>query len=273
MSVVWFNGSFVEGPVPLDPADRGLTLGDGVFETIAVRGGKAIWLDEHVVRMAAAAAELGIGFDDAKLRAGVADVLAKNTFVAAALRITLTRGVVVPRALTGVGRAPSLLISLSAFDLTSQPASIRLAVSSIRQNETAPSSRLKTLSYIDGIAAAREVTARADDALLLNTAGHVACTTIGNLFLLRGDQLITPRRDQGILCGITRAKLLQYAHELELRPVEAVVALTDVFAAEAVFRTNSLRLVTSVTLLDGTPLGTRSIENIKHKLETIVGRI
>ncbi len=272
MSVVWFNGAMIEGPLPLDPADRGLTLGDGVFETIAVYNDHAVWLDEHLVRMESAAKELGIGFDSTRIHQGVAAVLAENKFDVAVMRITLTRGVVMPRALTGFGNAPSLLITLSAFDPT-HPTSIILAVSTIRRNETAPSSRLKTLSYIDNIAAAREVTDRADDALMLNSAGHVACTTIGNLFLMKGDRLITPRSDHGVLVGITRSKLLLHAHEIQLKATEAIVTLDDVFLADAVFRTNSLRLATPVTMLEGRTLGTRPIHDIKLKLETLTGRI
>ena len=256
MSIVWFNGALVDGPLTLDAGDRGLTLGDGIFETIAVYGKRAIWLDEHFIRMAAAAEELGLGFHIETIRTGIAEVLRHNDFPSAALRITLTRGLVQPRSLTGHGAHPNLLISLSQFD-ASKGQSITLATSTIRRNESAPSSRLKTLSYIDNIAAAREVTARADDALMLNTKGHVACTSIGNLFLLKNNQLITPRADQGILCGIARAKLLPEARE-------EIISLADIFAADAVFRTNSLRLVTPVTKLDGKPLGSHSLDTIKR---------
>lgn len=256
MNILWFNGALVDGPLALDAADRGLTLGDGFFETIAVNGPRVIWLEEHLTRMAAAATELGIGFDLAKIRTGIAAVLRHNDFPSAALRVTLTRGVVQPRSLTGDGANPNLMVSLSQFD-GSKDKSITLATSTIRRNETAPSSRLKTLSYIDNIVAAREVASRADDALMLNTKGNVACTTIGNLFLIKNDQLITPRADQGILCGIARAKLLPEAHE-------AIVSLNDIFAADAVFRTNSLRLVTPVTKLDDKPLGRRSLDDIKR---------
>jgi branched-chain amino acid aminotransferase len=256
MSIVWFNGALVEDRVTIDPADRGLTLGDGLFETIAVHNSRAIWLDEHVQRMEHAADELGIGFDEVSLRTGVAEILHKCTFVSAVLRITLTRGVVDSRALTGSGAIPSLLVTLTEFN-GANPSAISLATSSIRRNETSPSSRMKTLSYIDNILAAREVMQRADDALMLNMAGHVACATIGNLFLLKGDQLITPRADQGILCGIARAKFLPRARE-------AIVTIADLHAADAVFRTNSLRLVTQVTKLDDRPLGLRSLDDIKH---------
>ncbi len=51
MSLVWFNGKLIDGPLPLDPADRGLLLGDGLFETIAVINGKPLWLEEHLARL------------------------------------------------------------------------------------------------------------------------------------------------------------------------------------------------------------------------------
>jgi branched-chain amino acid aminotransferase len=256
MSITWFNGELVESHISIEPADRGLTLGDGLFETILVHGVKVIWLDEHVQRMKLSAAELGIGFNESLLKSGIAAVLENSGFAKSVLRITLTRGLVTPRALTGYGASPNLLITLSEFSGGS-PSPITLATSTIRRNETSPSCRMKTLSYIDNIAAAREVTGRADDALMLNTRGHIACTTIGNLFLLVGHELITPRADQGILAGITRSKLLGRARE-------ALISTEDLFTADAVFRTNSLRLVTQVSKVDDRSLNLRSLDDIQN---------
>jgi branched-chain amino acid aminotransferase len=261
MSVTWLNGAFVEGSIAIDPADRGFTLGDGVFETLAVRSGRVVWLEEHLSRMIAAARELGIAYDDEKIRKGVAAVLRRGSELQATLRITLTRGTVTPRALTGVGLQPTLAITLTS-STTQMPSSITLATTRIRRNETSPASRLKTLSYIDNIAAAREVTARADDALMLNTKGHVACTTIGNLFLVKGRTLVTPSLDQGILAGITRAKILNLAQHLNLEIAEREVLVPELYEADAVFRTNSLRLATPVTKVDDREIGLRSIEDI-----------
>lgn len=269
MSVTWFNGTIVEGDFPLEVGDRGFLLGDGVFETIAVNHGRAIWLDEHLSRMAEAASELGLIFDQALILSGIEAVLHKSVVKFEVLRITLSRGVTA-RGLSSECARPNLLISRNLYDAASQPRSMRLAISKIRRNETAPSSRLKTLSYIDGIAAAREVMANADDAVMLNTEGHVACTTVGNIFLLRGDELITPSLDQGILAGITRAKILALDH---WKTTEAVVTVNDLLAADAVFVTNSLRLVTQVSTIDGTPSGQPVVNDLKTSLETLTGRI
>jgi branched-chain amino acid aminotransferase len=268
LNAVWFNGQFIDGPLPLDPHDRGFLLGDGVFETLAVINHKPLWLDEHLQRMSQAAAELGIVFNAEGLFAGLGDVLKKSQVQFEDLRITLSRGKTT-RGLAGDGASPGLLISLDEFDAKNLFQLCRLKVSTVRRNEFAPSSRLKTLSYIDGIAAAREVAADADDALMLNTGGHVASSTIANIFLLHANELITPSLNQGILPGITRRVLLDSAKRIGLAPVEKAVSLEDLFRADAVFLCNSLRFLRPVTTLNGEPLGKRSIDDLGDGLGTM----
>lgn len=249
------------GTLPLDPHDRGFLLGDGVFETVAVINHKPLWLDDHVQRMAHATMELGIVFNAGRVFAGLTEVLKKGEAQCEVLRITLSRGNAA-RGLAGDGASPSLLITLDEFTAKNLFQPCRLKVSQVRRNEFAPSSRLKTLSYIDGIAAAREVEADADDALMLNTSGHVASATVANIFVLHGDELITPSLDQGILPGITRRVLLDHAKELGLKPAERAVPLEDLVRADAVFLCNSLRFIRPVTTLNGEPLGKRPLDSL-----------
>jgi branched-chain amino acid aminotransferase len=263
MSVVWFNSEFLYDTLPLDPADRGLMLGDGLFETIAVAGGQAIWLNEHLARMATSAAELGISCDEADLRVSISKVLKRSSAAHEVLRITLTRGVT-QRGLAADAHHSSLLMSLLPFDPAQQPQILTLATSKIRRNETAPSSQYKTLSYIDNVAAAREVKGKADDALMLNSSGHVACSTVGNVFYLKYDELVTPAVGHGILPGITRAKILENP---SLKARQDFVTVDDLYTADAVFLTNSLRLVTPITKLDDKAIGTKSVQHIKDYLK------
>ncbi|MCB1381272.1 MAG: aminotransferase class IV [Alphaproteobacteria bacterium] len=262
MSRTWFNGAMVDGPIALDPHDRGLTLGDGLFETMLVVGGTPLWANMHFARMEGSAHELGIPFNRNTLDDAVAAVLDGIDDSHHVLRVTLTRGAAA-RGLAGADATPALLVTCSPFDpkLMLQPAT--LLTSTIRRSTASPSTRMKTLSYIDNIAAAREAAARAiDDALMLNTDGRVACTTIANIFLMRGRTLVTPGRDQGILTGVTRQALLAAAHHLGLETEEATVKVTDLFKADAVFLTNSLRLIRPVTSLDQQPLATADLGDL-----------
>jgi branched-chain amino acid aminotransferase len=268
VSGVWFNGELVEGPLALAPTDRGLMLGDGLFETIAVRSGTAMWLDEHLARLSAASAELGLDVDADVFGLGLGRIMQCSEAPHEILRITVTRGVT-PRGLAAPTQAPSLLFSLTPFEPAKFPPSVRLATSTVRRNEFAPSSRLKTLSYIDAIVAAREVVGKADDALMLNTSGRVACSTVGNVFVLKGKTLMTPAVGEGILPGIARAKILQHAAAWGFDAREEQIEPCALLDADAVFLTNSLRLVTAVTQVDDKTAGGVSVIDLKKKLESI----
>jgi branched-chain amino acid aminotransferase len=268
MSVVWCNGEFQSGQLRINRHERGLLLGDGIFETLLVLGGVALWCEQHLERMAGAAGELGLPFDRSLVQQAVAAVLQGATPEPQVLRLTLTRGAAA-RGLAGDGAEPHLLITLDPFAaaLIFQPC--RLQVARIRRNEFAPSSRLKTTSYIDAIAAAREVADVADDAVMLNSRGAVASTTIANLFLIRGNDLITPARDQGLLPGIMRGLVLAHAAAIGLTPCERPVALDDLTSADSIFLTNSLRLLRPVTSLNGKALsggGARLVQDLLCRL-------
>ncbi len=254
MSRTWFNGALAEGPLAVERGERGLLLGDGLFETILVLNRKPLWGNMHFARMEAAAHELGIGFDRDTLDDAVEDILDGIPRLHHVLRVTLTRGTAA-RGLAAVGGSSSLLLMLDAFDAGMMLKPVALASTAIRRNPQSVSCRLKTLSYIDNIAAAREAASHGvEDALMLNTQGNVACTTISNIFLLKGKALVTPARDQGILTGVTRQTLLHSAAHLGLTPEERVVKPAELKEADAVFLTNSLRFIRPVTALDRDPL-------------------
>ena len=269
MSAVWFNGQLVDGELSLDPRDRGLLLGDGVFETIAVFNGHPVWLDEHVERMMRAASVLGMGIKPDRVTHAVHEAIGGQSGV---LRITATRGPMA-RGLGSMGETQSnLLVSFSSWTKGTLFAPVRLITSSIRRNPYSISSQHKTLSYVDNIFAAREASMQcADDALMLNTHGRVACSTIANICVLEGRTLCTPLEStEGVLAGITIGKTFgNPAWELNLVPSSSHIDIDRVFKADGVFLTNSLRLIRPVTELDGRPLsqvGASMVEKIFDRL-------
>jgi branched-chain amino acid aminotransferase len=252
--VVWFNGTLVAEALSVDPSDRGLLLGDGLFETLAVFNGKPIWLDDHLLRLAAGAPLLGFDCDRSLIDTAMASVLAEAPHRHGILRITLTRGPGL-RGLAANGKSPSLLVTLAPWTTGTLFTPVKLITSPIRRNETSPASRLKTLSYIDNILAAREAAAAGgDDALFLNAHGHVTATTIANLFVLKDGRLATPPESSGILPGIARKKLLALTGAEE-RPVGPA----ELHDAQAIFLTNSLRLIRPVHSLDGATLNRNDV--------------
>jgi branched-chain amino acid aminotransferase/4-amino-4-deoxychorismate lyase len=232
--------------IPID--DRGFLLGDGLFETVLFKAGRPVLWEAHMERLTRACLAIDLPLPDAKrltaeARRAVADRRLGNA--RAAVRLTWTagsggRGLARPEPLT-----PRLIASAAASPRPETPAGV--VVSTIRRNARSPSARLKSLGYLDNVMARREAErAGADEALLLNTAGHVACASAANLFWIADGRLYTPSLACGVLDGILRAQVIAAA------PVEEVRANLDtLLKAEAAFLTSSLVGIRPIRVLAG----------------------
>lgn len=252
MTQVWLNGAFLDGAdARLSIADRGFTLGDGIFETLLGMGERPVWLAEHLARLRASASELGLplAFEDRVIDEAVVALLRRNGFPRSAVRITLTRGPAAKRGLWVDDRSsPTLLITCAPSAAVSEPERVVIARTT-RRNEHSPLSRIKSLNYGDNILARREALARgAADALMLNGQGHVVCATVGNLFARIAGEWITPPVSDGILPGIARAKILS-----RISVKQTALSQADLCAADAAFISNSLGCL-DIVEIDGLPL-------------------
>ena len=237
--------------IPLN--DRGLTLGDGLFETMLARDGVLVLLNEHLARMARGCAALGLPAPDPAEVRRLCEAAAETVDGRAAVRLTLTAG----SGGRGLDRpaAPSPRLFATAAPSPRPEAPAVLVTASVRRNEGSPASRLKTLSYLDNILAREEARAAgADEALMLNNRGEVACAAAANIFWIGEGRLYTPALDCGVLDGVIRAKVLDSAPTVSLQPVEIRAARSELNAAEAIFLTSSLVGIRPVGRLDGVDL-------------------
>jgi branched-chain amino acid aminotransferase len=246
---LWLNGAILDAAAArIDPADRGFTLGDGLFETIRVAGGKPVFWSAHCARLRAGAAVLGITvpYHDAALARAILDLLAANSLTEAAFRLTVTRGPAARGVLPAGAENPTILITASPMPPPPPPA--RAIICTVtRRNEASPLSRIKSLNYLDSILARQEAARRgADEAILLNTAGRVAEASAANIFLIRGGGIFTPPVAEGALPGIMRAMLIA-RHGV----IEQPLTVEELHAAEAIFLSNALSL-RALASLDGT---------------------
>jgi len=256
-SRIWLNGALV----PLADAhiaanDRGLLLGDGVFETLLARHGHIVRGAAHGARLAHAAQVMHIPLPLAPevLTAAAYDTLAANALAhapRASLRITLTGG----PAARGLARpalsAPTLMMSATAAP--APPAQLRVTISSVKKLAASAASPLKTLNYTDNILARQEAEAAGtDDALMLTAAGHIACATVANIFIAGPGFVLTPAEDGAIRAGITRHDVLALARGMGLAAREGDLSIAALHAAHEVFLTNSLWGVCPVGQVDST---------------------
>ena len=228
--------------------DRGLLLGDGLFETVLARAGELVDLEAHLARMVAGCAVLGLpapdpGQAEALMRRALTD--AGLTHGRAAVRLTYTagsggRGLDRPQA-----PHPRLFATAAAAAVAAGPA--RLMISTVARNEGSPASRLKTLAYLDNVLARREaLAADADEAVMLNGRGEIACAAAANLFWIAQGRVFTPSLACGVLDGIVRRAVMA-----AVTVQEAAVGAEALAGAQAVFLTNSLIGVREAASLDG----------------------
>lgn len=238
---------------PID--DRGLTLGDGLFETLLVVDGQPMLWPQHIARLVRGCAALGLPPPHEPALQAAARAAIEQAGLArgeAALRLTWTAG----SGGRGLDRpaAPEPRL-LAAAAPVGRPQPARLVTASVRRNDGSPASRLKTLSYLDNVLAREEARAAGgDEALMLNTRGEVACAGAANVFWVREGRIFTPALECGVLDGVARAVVLDFARESGLAIEEVRGPPAMLAAAEAAFLTNSLTGVRAVASLDGRPL-------------------
>jgi branched-chain amino acid aminotransferase len=253
--MLWYNGQLIKDDrIAFDLGDRGLLLGDGLFETLVSFNGIPFLLREHLDRMMEAASRIALPLDRAALENAV-HTLAQANPEPAVIRLTATRGSG-PRGLD-IPRPASPMIFATRAPWNPRLAfgETTLGTVSIRRNPTSPTSSMKTLAYLDPVLGLKEAQQRgAKDALFLSPAGSLACTSMANLFILKDYSLLTPAADGAILNGIMRRLMLPIAASSGLVVEERTCSPDELHDADLVFTTNSVRLMTRVIEVDQTPL-------------------
>lgn len=94
-----------------------------------------------------------------------------------------------------------------------------------------------------------------DEAIMLNNQGKIAEGSAENIFILKGDKIITPPLTAGVLEGITRDSVIQIIEFNGGEIIEADLDREDLYVADEVFMTGTAAEVKSVTEIDKTVIG------------------
>jgi branched-chain amino acid aminotransferase len=252
--MVWLDGAILDDTeAKVSVFDHGLTVGDGVFETIKVIGGRPFALRRHIERLHRSARGLGLDvpLDDSRLRAAIDDLMAAvlaGEAQTARLRITVTGGLAPPG--SGRGTAgPTLIIAAAPLDPW-EADTIAVTVPWPR-NERSAVAGLKTTSYAENVVALAEARkVGATEAIMANLSGNLCEGTGTNVFVVRRGVLSTPPLLAGCLAGVTRALLLEELPDAD----EDNMPMTALPEADEVLLTSSTRDVQPLRMLDGREL-------------------
>lgn len=250
------NGVYSENAlIPVN--DRGFTLGDGLFETIPLYFGKPFLLDRHLSRLrdSARMISLRIPFSDSDIANAVTTLAERGGISRGVARLTVTRGVG-PRGYGIAGcDSPTWVLTVEPYEPMSREKWERgfaLAGVTVCKNASSPLRGVKSISALERIMILDEARkAGADEALVLSTAGHVACGSAVNIFWTRDGRIETPSLDNGILPGVTRAMVIGLAGNANLETIEGRFPPSALMEAQEVFVTNSLIEIVPVATIDG----------------------
>lgn len=240
----WVNGRLTDADdAVVSVLDHGLTVGDGVFETVKVVDGVPFALGRHITRLARSAAGMGLPEpDEAEVRTASEAVVAQAPVGLHRLRITYTGGVS-PLGSERGDAGPTLVVAIAA---TSPPAEMATAaVVPWRRNEKGALAGIKTTSYgenVKSLAHAKRL--GGSEAILGDTQERLCEGTGSNIFVVVDGELITPTLATGCLAGITRGLVLEWT---DAREVDAPLDVLD--RAEEIFLTSSIRDVQAVSVV------------------------
>lgn len=261
--LIYLDGEFVpKERATISVFDHGLLYGDGVFEGIRSYNGRVFRLDEHLRRLydSARSIRLDIPLSMDEMEEVVLGSFRNNGIRDGYARLVVTRGV------GDLGldpnKCPLATVFCIADTIALYPAryydeGLTVVTAATRRNPPeALNPRIKSLNYLNNILAIIEgQAAGAQEVIMLNQQGYVVECSGDNIFLMRGDRLVTPPVHVGALDGITRNAVIGLAEEMGVPVLETIFTLHDVYTADECFLTGTAAEVVSVVSADGRPIG------------------
>jgi branched-chain amino acid aminotransferase len=251
--IYYINGAFIpssQAALPLN--DLGFVRGYGVFDVLRTYGTAPFELRTHLERLQRSAAQIDLPMPWSleELEQVVYATLARNDARDVTIRVVATGGAsanfITP------GETPSLLVMLAPVrpyaDHYYHDGASLITVDLARFLPT-----VKSLNYISAIMGQQRARAAgAVEALFRTPAGEVVECTTSNLFVLHGDQLVTPEED--VLPGITRQVALDLAEDL-FQVVKRPVRYAELAAASEVFITSTTKEIMPIVRVDDVTIG------------------
>ncbi|HMP89082.1 MAG TPA: branched-chain-amino-acid transaminase [Kiritimatiellia bacterium] len=260
---IYLNGKLVpESEAVVSVFDHGLLYGDGVFEGIRAYHGKVFRLDEHVERLyrSASAIALNIPISRADMAKAVVETCKANNISDGYVRLIVTRGVGSLGLNPYLCKEPQIIIIAGAIQL--YPKELYetgmnvVTVGTIRNHVEAINPRIKSLNYLNNVLAKIEaINAGVLECIMLNPQGFVAEASGDNIFVVRGNTLVTPPVWCGALEGITREVVMQLAPACGMTVKEDVLTRYDLYTADELFLTGTAAEIISVVNVDRRVIG------------------
>ncbi|HSD71121.1 MAG TPA: aminodeoxychorismate lyase [Woeseiaceae bacterium] len=243
MTSAWFDPDGAIKTVPVD--DRGLQYGDGVFDTIAIRHGRARLAHLHIERLRLGCERLGMQVPPAEQLLGMLDAAIASTGChgSGVAKFVVTRGsgmrgyryasVSTPRILLGIFESP-----LHARDSWTRGIGTRIC--NLRLASQPALAGMKTLNRLEQVLARNEwQSALIAEGLMLDADCNLVCGTMSNVFLVSDHGLLTPAITSAGVSGVMRRHIIAVVVSagltvaVEQIPVQRLAECHEVFVSNS----------------------------------------
>jgi branched-chain amino acid aminotransferase len=272
--IVFLNGEFVpEEHAVVSVFDRSFRYGDGLFEAVLALNGKLFRWEQHWARFINSAHffKLPVPWPVAEMLGVASELLRRNDLTEAMLRIQISRGAG-PRGYAPTGQeVPVIVMTAHAAPARTSPP-WKLTACPLPVASTDQLMGHKTGNRLIQILAASHARENgADEALLVNTQGHVCEGSTSNVFWIRNGIIGTPPLLPNILPGVTRAAVFEVARKLGVRCEEQQLRLDELSGCEGAFLTMTSRGVVEAASLEGQPLRISPLtDRLRDEMEKLI---
>lgn len=248
-STYWVNGKLQQ---ELTVQDRSIQYGDGFFTTILVADKQVLNWSAHWQRIKNSSQALDLPLIDIEqlsnwLEVALDDYFEKSALKDCVLKIVITRGV------GGIGyQMPNRIETNCLFYIKASPVQIKqktlpaIASMEIGLCKTLASigslAGVKTINRLENVMAKTEMARQGfEEGLMINAQNHIVCATQSNIYLLKGEKIITPQITQSGVAGTTRYSINKLVQNLGWKLQLKDISLADIEQADELFLTNAVR--------------------------------
>jgi D-alanine transaminase len=271
--IVYVNGVYVaEEAARISVFDRGFLFADGVYEVTSVLEGRLLDFGGHMARLRRSLGELEMAApcEEATLEAIHRELVSRNVLTEGLIYLQVTRGAADRDFIFPPEAVPSLVMFTQAKALRAAPAArTGLRIISVPDIRWARRD-IKTVQLLaPSLCKMAAKKAGKDDAWMVED-GLVTEGTSNNAYIVTRDGTIVTRDlSNAILHGITRAAVLRYAREAQMKVEERAFSIEEATDAAEAFVTSASSFVLSVVEIDSIPVGSGAPGPVTRRLREI----
>ncbi len=268
-NLVYLNSKYIpfkDAKIPIE--DRGFQFSDSVYEVVKIINKKMLDFDFHIRRLKYSTSELNFNFkvNSKLLKKIFQNLIIKNKLSNGIIYLQITRGVQSREHAYKKNLKPNIVVytAKKKFNLPNKNFKGFKAI-------TYPDIRwgrpdIKTTSLLANIIAAKEASKKGAYETILIKGKKITEAAHSNVWIVKGNKIITHPANKEILKGVTRTVLINIIHSLGLKLTEKEFSLKELYKSDEVFITSSGSLVTPITQIDNIKINNKKIGKITKTL-------